>query len=91
MHSVTHSCYNWWLTELPYWLKVTFLLKNLGILTMRGEKIIFSRMSTYAQSNLVLRDDILTSMSHQSDYSLLDVFIIEPLRTIDHWVQGKAK
>ena len=33
---------SWWLTELPYWFKVTFLLKNFGILTMRGEKDLIS-------------------------------------------------
>ena len=47
-------------------------------------------MSTYAQLNLVLRDDILTSTSHQSNYSLLNVFIIEPLRKIDLGA-GKSK
>ena len=39
---------SWWLTELPYW----FLLKNLGILTTRGEKDLIS-MYPHDPLNLV--------------------------------------
>ena len=51
---------------------------------MRGEKIIFTRMSLYDQLNLVYGEvRFRTRVSHQKDLSLLGIFSIHKIRYND--------
>ena len=61
---------DWWLIELLYWFKASFLLKILGIVTTRGEIDNLGCLGEYSVKSSLCE----VSLSHKSDYSLLDIF-----------------
>ena len=90
-----------WLVELPYWFKVTFFLKILGISTTQGEKDNSHQYESACSDKFSLREVRL--MSYQSDFSLSGILLyllpkikLKPVpssssvslpQVIKHWVE----
>ena len=72
LHAFLTNTVNNLLNRATFWFEVTFLSKILGILITRGEKD--NSITTHYSVNSSLRE--LRLMSHQSDYSILNIYVI---------------